>query len=84
MGSIAENAVQAASSGQSAYCKFLSANDTGATGAHQRGIHIAKNAKSILFDEPGIKGSNKDRFVKICWQGDFTTTSRFIYFGTGT
>lgn len=81
---MATSAIQAVNHGQLAYCKFLSANDTGDTGAHQAGIYIAKNAISILFDEPGEKGSNKDKYVKVRWQDDFTTDSRFIYYGTGT
>jgi len=82
--SIAERAIQAVSRGKLSYCKFLSANDTGDTGAHQAGIYIAKNAVSILFDTPGQRGENKDRYVKIRWQDDFETESRFIYYGTGT
>ncbi len=78
MYNIASSAIQAVNNGQIAYCKFLSANDTGDTGTHQAGIYIAKNAISILFDKPGEKGSNKDKFVKIRWQDDFTTESRFI------
>ncbi len=67
-----------------AYCKFLSANDTGETQAHQSGIYIAKQAIPILFDSPGIRGENKDCWVEISWQDDFTTKSRFIYYGQGT
>ena len=37
-----------------------------------------------MFDAPGIKGTNKDRFIKIRWQNDFETVSRFIYYGSGT
>lgn len=77
-------AIEAVNKGQLAYCKFLSANETGDTGGHQEGIYIAKNAIKILFDEPGVKGENKDKFVKIKWQDDITTNSRFIYYGTGT
>ena len=50
--SIADRAIQAVSRGNLSYCKFLSANDTGETGAHQSGIYIAKNAVPILFDKP--------------------------------
>ena len=32
----------------------------------------------------GQRGENKDRYVKIRWQDDFETESRFIYYGTGT
>ncbi len=81
---LAVKAIHAVNNGQLAYCKFLSANDTGDTGTHQAGIYIAKNAIAILFDEPGVKGSNKDKIVKIRWQDDFFTTSRFIYYGSGT
>lgn len=80
----AVKAIEAVNSGEIAYCKFLSANDTGDTGAHQAGIYIAKNAISILFDDAGKKGENKEKFVKIQWQNDFSTDSRFIYYGKGT
>ena len=84
MVNMAYSAIQAVNNGILAYCKFLSANDTGDTGGHQAGIYVAKNAIPILFDKPGIKGANKDRFVKIEWQDDFSTDSRFIYYGIGT
>lgn len=77
-------AIRASSNGKIAYCKFLSANDTGETDSHQAGIYIAKPAVPVIFDEPGIKGSNKDRWVEILWQEDFSTKSRFIYYGQGT
>lgn len=82
--SYSEQAIQSANSGMMAFCKFLSANDTGMTGGHQSGIYVAKTALRILFDEPGVRGSNKERLAKIRWQGDFMTDSRFIYYGTGT
>jgi hypothetical protein len=31
-----------------------------------------------------VKGENKDKMVKVKWQDDFTTDSRFIYYGQGT
>lgn len=84
MDSVVISAIQSVNSGQIAYCKFLSANDTGETNAHQSGIYIAKNAFSILFDEPGIRGENKDKHVYISWQEEFLTESRFTYYGRGT
>ena len=66
------------------FCKFLSANDTGATGGHQAGIYIPKSSAKILFSEPGQKGENKDKWVKVKWQDDFITDTRFIYYGKGT
>jgi len=81
---MARAAIEAVNRGNLAYCKFLSANDTGDTGGHQAGIYIAKNALGILFNEPGVRGSNKESFVRIQWQNDFYTDSRFIYYGSGT
>ena len=67
-----------------AFCKFISANDCGKTGGHQAGFYIPKNSIPLMFDSPGIKGENKDRFITIKWQKDFETESRFIYYGRGT
>ncbi len=78
------SAVQAALHGQKVFCKFLSANDTGLTGGHQAGIYISKPAIPILFDEPGEKGQNKEKWVKVKWHNDFETDTRFIYYGQGT
>lgn len=79
-----EKAITSVNSSKLAFCKFLSANDTGKTGGHQCGIYIAKPAIGILFDEPGKKGTNKDKFVSIHWMDNQTTESRFIYYGCGT
>lgn len=79
-----QQASNAVNKGKKAYCKFLSANDTGLTGGHQAGIYIAKNAASILFDTLGMRGENKKKTVKIKWQDDFITESVFTYYGKGT
>src|SRR5215813_11903155 len=67
-----------------AFTKFITANDTGKTGGHQYGFHIHKEAWKLFFKAPGVKGSNKDIFIKIRWQDDFETDSRFIYYGNKT
>lgn len=84
MAGYAEQAIKAAYSGKMAFCKFLSANDTGLTGGHQAGIYIAKPAVPILFDKRFAKGSNQEKWVKISWQDGSTTDTRFIYYGRGT
>lgn len=56
----ASQAIQAVLSSRKAYCKFLSANDTGLTDGHQAGIYISKPSTSILFDEPCTKGEKKN------------------------
>ena len=69
---------------QCAFCRYITANDTGSTGAHQAGFYIPKNAARLLFEEPVQRGQNKDKYVNIKWQDDFVTKSRFIYYGKGT
>lgn len=69
---------------ESAFCRFITANDVGSTGGHQCGFYIPKCAASLLFETPCKKGENKDKFVEILWQDSFTTKSRFVYYGQGT
>lgn len=84
MDNYAELAINAADKGKLAFCKFLSANDTGLTGGHQSGIYISKPAVPILFNKPCEKGLNQTRWVKIKWQDGKVTDTRFIYYGQGT
>ena len=84
MNSLLSLAIESCTNSPIAFSKFITANDTGATGGHQAGFHIHKHSSSLFFETPGVKGSNKDVFIKIKWQGDFETDSRFIYYGVGT
>ena len=78
-------AINSVSSGVQSFCKFLTGNDTGATGAHQSGIYMPKTAVPILFPESGIKGHNMKKYVNIHWQNDFLTENCiFSYYGKGT
>ena len=77
-------AIQSVLNSRQAYCKFLSANDTGLTGTHQAGIYISKPSYSILFDELGEKGTFKEKWVKIRWQDNLETESCFKYYGNKT
>lgn len=81
----AGKSIHAATAGEKTFCKFLSANDTGVTGAHQSGIYIPKTAVPILFDRPGERGEMLSRWVKVQWMGnEFDTEARFIYYGQKT
>ena len=63
------------------FCKFLSANDTGATGGHQSGILISKSAVRMLFTSQELEQEGiPKRTVKIKWQDDFETESSFTYY----
>ena len=84
MNNILSSAIQSCSENPIAFSKFITANDTGATGGHQAGFHIHKHSWQLFFDSPGEKGQNKDVFIKIKWQNDFETDSRFVYYGVRT
>lgn len=84
MNSILNKTIVNVQNAKHAFCRFITANDTGKNGSHQAGFYIPKCAAHLLFETLGKKGENKDKLVKICWQDDFTTDSRFIYYGQGT
>lgn len=77
-------AIDSVNRSQVAFCKFITANDAGVTGGHQSGFHLHKNSFPLYFDKPGVRGENKDKTIKIKWQDDIETESRFIYYGVGT
>ena len=77
----AGQAIQSVVGSRQGFCKFLSANDTGATGGHQSGILVSKSAMMMLFNEVQLLQSGiPKRAVKIQWQGDFITESNFTYY----
>lgn len=73
-------AVKSVFESEKAFCKFLSANDTGAAGAHQVGILVSKSAVSILFDQSLDGEIILKRTVEIRWQNGLTTQSCFTYY----
>ncbi len=83
MSDIFNYAVAQVEKAKKAFCRFITANDVNLT-SHQTGFYVPKEAAEVLFDVPGKRGSNQDRFVKIRWQNDFETESRFVYYGIGS
>lgn len=84
MSEILNSAIRSVQKSKAAWCRFITGNDTGATGSHQAGFYIPKCASKLLFDEPGKKGENKEKTVQITWQDDFTTESCMKYYGQFT
>lgn len=84
MSNIHEQAISSVNKSETAFCKFISANDAGTTGGHQSGYYISKDSWKLMFQQKGTKGENLDRLVRIKWQNNFETDSRFIYYGVGT
>ena len=78
---ISIKAVDAVLSGESSYCKFLSANDSGETGGHQSGVLISKSASSMLWSDLEMKESHiLKKYGKICWQDTYTTDCIFTWY----
>ena len=74
-------AVEATLCGKAAFCKFLSANDSGETGGHQSEILISKTARAMLFTEKEIKENHiQKKYVRVRWQDDFRTDSCFTWY----
>lgn len=84
MSEILDMSIQSVKSAKTSFCRFITGNDTGITGSHQAGFYVPKNAAPLLFGEECKRGENKDKWVKIKWQNDFETNSRFIYYGQKT
>jgi hypothetical protein len=68
-------AIDAATKGSDVFCKFMSANDSGESGAHQVGILISISAKKMLFtDEEMHENPILKKPVKVIWQNGVTVT----------
>ena len=78
--SIVDKAIESVNQSKLAYCKFLSANDSGETGGHQAGILISTSARRMLFDITKDLEHVEKREVKIKWQDNYETNSRFTYY----
>ena len=81
MDEVLSSAIQSVTQSKGAFCRFLSANDTHATGGHQCGFLLPIAAYPIIFNQDKVKGENKDKTVKIKWQNDLETESRITYYG---
>ncbi len=81
MNELLSSAIQSVTQSKGAFCRFLSANDTHATGGHQYGFLLPIAAYPIIFNHDKVKGENRDKTVKIRWQNDLMTESRMVYYG---
>ena len=79
---ILNKAIESTVASELAFCKFLSANDTGATGGHQGGVLVSVSASRMLFVEILPDNDILKRDVKITWQGDLVTESTFTYYSS--
>ncbi|BBU33380.1 hypothetical protein BTHE68_71140 (plasmid) [Burkholderia sp. THE68] len=64
------------------FCKTLSANDVGATGAHQAGILIPKSEKELLDFLPQLDSAvkNPDAWIECVDEAGVHHRFRFVYY----
>lgn len=68
---VAAAAIQDALCTELAYCKFLSATDSGVNRSNQGGILVGKAGASLLFDGPVEKSEQiVERALQVRWQGE--------------
>ncbi len=79
---IISKAIESAVASELSFCKFLAANDTGATGGHQSGVLVSVSASRMLFEEALPDNDILKRNIKITWQGNLTTESAFTYYSS--
>lgn len=74
--------IQSVLDSEMSFCKFLSANDSGATGGHQSGILISKKAATMLFSEYLPPKGILKREIKISWPDGSVTDSVFTWYSS--
>lgn len=84
MDRIVNSAIEAVVSGKQSFCRYLTANDTGKSGAHQSGFYVPKSVAAEMFDIKGKRGEVLTQDIKICWQNEFVTDSKYKYYGDKT
>lgn len=77
---ICRNAIESVMHSEMAFCKFLSANDSGETGGHQVGVLVSRTCWPLMFDESDLNQHIAKRFVKILWQDGSETESAFTWY----
>ena len=81
MSEILNSAIKSVSNSLGAFCRFITANDTHASGSHQAGFLKPISAYQLIFNKERVRGINEDKWVTIRWQNDRTTNNRMIYYG---
>ena len=77
---LSDAAIGATDRSRATYIKFLSANDSGATGAHQSGILLSRKACPMIFGALPRDHVAKRNDVRVTWQDDVTTYSTFTWY----
>jgi len=78
------SAINLVQTGCPSFFKFISANETGATGGHQCGFYIPKEFAEIALGKRCAKGLELKVSARIIWNDEAITRSNFLYYGMKT
>ncbi len=78
---LAERAVSDCIENDKALLKFISANDSNATGGHQTGFYLPSRVHQLFTIHPPIRGENKKHPVEITWEDGRKTESMVTWYG---
>ncbi|WP_148041236.1 type II restriction endonuclease [Rufibacter immobilis] len=81
---IGDRAIEDAQAYGKAILKYISPNDLGLTGGHQKGYYLPKAVWELFTPNPPIKGVNAKSWPSVLWQDGTVTESCITWYGTGT
>lgn len=67
-----------------AVLKFISPNDVGLTGSHQRGYYLPKSVWQAFTTFSPTRGANNDQLLTAVWPDGRETRSKVKWYGKGT
>ena len=77
----ADNAINEALKSKEFFCKFLTANDSGASGGHQSGILISSTLYDYFFEKDKIRCSSPKKLgIKVSWDNSTKTDSAITWY----
>ena len=64
MNELLSSAIQSVMQSEGAFCRFITANDTHASGSHQAGFLMPIAAYPMIFNQEKIKGENPHHRIR--------------------
>lgn len=84
MSLVCELAIEKSIACGKAILKYVSPNDLGLTGGHQKGFYLSKKSWQYFTSFAPTKGFNNDHAVTVDWHFGVQTQSTVKWYGTGT
>lgn len=79
---LVDSAIEAVHNNVYAFCKFLSANDSGETGGHQAGVLIPVSVKMMFFNFSELDSHISKKTGRILWQDEYETNCTITWYSS--